>query len=155
MPGDRSTQRRRWAIATVAVVVALVLPVALDHDSFPLSTYPMYSQARSDRLTLPTARGIAADADTGRLSLGLIGDSDDPLVVAGELREAIASGTVDERCDEIARRVGTEGAATPTGERFVAVEIVLEHHDVVAQAVDDPPPHRREVVARCEVPGAR
>ncbi|MBL8777250.1 MAG: hypothetical protein JNK12_15010 [Acidimicrobiales bacterium] len=153
MPGGRLTQRRRWALATVAVVATLVVPVALDHDSFPLSTYPMYSQARSDRVTLPTALGISDDGAAARLSLDLIGASDDPLVVAGELREAIARGTVDERCHEIARRVGTEGAANPTGERIVAVEIVLEHHDVVDQAMGDPPPLRREPLARCEVPG--
>lgn len=154
MPGGRPTSRRGWALATGAVVVALVVPVALDHDSFPLSTYPMYSQARSDRVTLPTALGIAADGTASRLSLGLIGDSDDPLVVAGELREAIARGTDDERCEEIARRVDAQGAISPTGGRIVAVEVVLERHDVVLQAIDDPPPLRREVVARCEVPGA-
>lgn len=155
MPGGRPSTRRRWALATVAVVVALVVPVALDHDSFPLSTYPMYSQARSDRVTLPTALGIADDGAAARLSLGLIGDSDDPLVVAGELREAIARGTVDERCDEIARRVGADGATTPSGGRLVAIEIVLEHHDVVDQAMGDPPPLRSELLTRCEVPGSR
>ena len=145
----------RWTLATVVVVVAMLAPVARDHDSFPLSTYPMYSQARSDRVALPTAVGVDADGGISRLSLGLIGDSDDPLVVAGELREAIARAAVDERCDEIARRVDAEGATSPTGGRIVTVEIVVEHHDVVDQAVDDPPPLRREVVARCKVPEPR
>lgn len=155
MADRRPSDRRRWALATGAVVVVLLVPVALDRDSFPLSTYPMYSQARPARVVLPTAVGIDDVGDARRLSLGLIGDSDDPLVVAGELREAIARGTVDERCEEIARRVGASGAPGTTDGGFVAVEVVLEHHDVVDQAVGDPPALRREVVARCEVPASR
>ena len=151
VPEGRPTQRRRWALATAAVVVALIAPVLFDHDSFPLSTYPMYAQARADRVTLPTAVGVDADGGIGRLSLGLIGGSDDPLVVAGELRESIARDAADERCDEIARRVAAAGATGPAGVRLVAVEVVVEHHDVVDQAVGDPPPIRRDVQARCEV----
>ena len=151
MSGDPPRSRRRWALATGAVVVALLVPVVRDHDSFPLSTYPMYSQARSDRVALPTAVGVDADGGTSRLSLGLIGDSDDPLVVAGELRAAIARDAADERCDEIARRVRATRATDPAGRRIVAVEVVVEHHDVVDQAVADPPPIQREVHARCEV----
>lgn len=145
----------RWPFATAVVVVAMLAPVLLDRDDFPLSTYPMYSQARSDRVALPTAVGIDADGRTSRLSLGLIGDSDDPLVVAGELRAAIARDAADDRCDEIARRVGAAGATDPAGRPIVAVEVVVEHHDVVDQAVADPPPVRREVHARCEVGAAR
>lgn len=145
----------RWTLATIVVVVAMLVPVVRDHDSFPLSTYPMYSQARSDRVALPTAVGIDADGETRRLSLGLIGDSDDPLVVAGELRAAIDRGAADERCDEIARRVDAADASEPAGPQIVAVEVVVEHHDVVDQAVADPPPVRRDVHARCEVGGAR
>lgn len=143
--------RRRWALATGAIAVALLVPVALDHDSFPLSTYPMYSQARSAQVALPTAVGIEDDGDVDRLSLGLIGDSDDPLVVAGELREAIARGAAGDRCEAIAGRVSAAEVTSRSGGRIVAVEVVTEHHDVVDQAVGDPPPIRREVHARCEV----
>ena len=81
--------RHRWSIATALVVAALVAPVGLDRDSYPLSTYPMYATARPQEVDLPTAVGIDADGGTHRLSLALVGSSDDPLIVAGELWKAI------------------------------------------------------------------
>lgn len=142
----------RWSIATVLVVAALVTPVALDRDSYPLSTYPMYAEARPARVDLPTAVGVDASGGTHRLSLGLIGASDDPLIVAGALREAIARGDADNRCDEIAERVLDAGAASERGQPLVQVEVVVERRDVVAHVRGEDALFDRTVEARCPVP---
>ncbi len=54
---------RRWRQPTVlaAVVILLVLPVALDADDLPLSTYPMYSRARQAEVDFVTAHAVDAD----------------------------------------------------------------------------------------------
>jgi hypothetical protein len=76
MPGPA----RRWRQPTVlaAVVGLLVLPVVLDADDLPLSTYPMYSRARQAEVDFVTALGVDADHIAGR---------------------------ADERCEEIRQRV--------------------------------------------------
>ena len=141
---DRSGRWWRRAVAA-ATVGLLFLPVALDRDGLPLSTYPMYSRARSQTVTFATAAGVDGDGRSVELSLETVGASDDPLVVVGELRAAIRDGTADRRCREIAARVDADG-------EVVAVEVVTETHDVVARVADEPSVLDREVHATCEVP---
>ena len=132
---------------TAAVVGAFVAPVMLDRDSFPLSTYPMYSRVRGDEVTLVTAQAIGAEG-TFALTLRVIGDSDDPLIVAGELRNALRDGRAEDRCVEIADRARA-WAGLPVD--VVAVEVVTERHDVVAQVRGESSLTDRTVHARCEV----
>lgn len=139
-------RRVRWTI-TIAVVVVLLAPVLLDRDGFPLSTYPMYSRARPDAVDLVTAQGVDADGARLTLSLATIGSSDDPLIVAGELRAAIRDGRAEERCLEIAARAGGRDTT------IVAVEVVTERHDVVEHVEGDPSLVRRTVHARCPADG--
>ncbi len=141
--------RRSRILVTGLVLAALVAPVLLDRDGFPLSTYPMYSRARGDTVTLVTAQGIDADGVPQPLTLGVIGDSDDPLIVAGELRDAVRNDRADRRCEEIAVRAA-RWDALPTG--VARVEVVTERHDVVAHVEGEPSLLRRTVHASCEVP---
>jgi hypothetical protein len=136
-------------LTTAAVVGALVAPVVLDRDGFPLSTYPMYSRARGDAVTLATAQVVDADGEASALTLAVIGDSDDPLIVAGELRDAIRDDRADQRCEEIAQRAARWDDLPPGS---VAIEVVTERHDVVAQVEGDPSMLERTVHASCEVP---
>ena len=141
--------RRGRILVTAAVVGALVAPVALDRDGFPLSTYPMYSSARGDQVTLATAQAVDPEGGASTLTLGVIGESDDPLVVAGELRDAIDDGRVRQRCEDIAGRAARwDGLPGDT----VAIEVVTERHDVVAQVEGGDSLVDRTVHARCEVP---
>ena len=53
----------------------------------------------------------------------MIGDSDDPLIVAGELRDAIRDGRPQQRCEEIAVRAAAwDGLPADTS----AIEVVTE-----------------------------
>ena len=141
------------------VVAAMVAPVVLDRDDFPLSTYPMYSRARLREQSLVTAVGVDAAGDRSRLSLQVIGASDDPLIVAAELRSAIADHRADEQCAAIAARLAARAAspgATSSGEggappSTVAVEVVTERVDVVAEVLGEPSVLDRTVHARCDV----
>lgn len=144
--GPALTRRTRLAV-TSAVVAALIAPVVFDRDSFPLSTYPMYSRARSGESTLITARGITTDGATRELTPTLIGDSDDPLVVVGRLRAALSAGRGDVRCAEIAARVGGRDSL----DDVASIEIVAERHDTVARTLDVDSLIEREVRATCEV----
>jgi hypothetical protein len=125
------------------VLVALAAPVVFDHDSFPLSTYPMYSSARSNETAIPTAIGIDRAGVEHRLSLQLIGANDDPLIAVSDLRTAIAADRTDMACRRIAARA--------TGRGFIAVEVVTERHDVVDQVMGKPSLKDRETHSRCEV----
>lgn len=134
---------------TAGVIAALVAPVVLDRDSFPLSTYPMYSRTRGDAVTFATAQAVGADGTPSSLTLSVVGSSDDPLVVAGELRRAIRDGRAEDRCVEIAERAaawsGLPGDA-------VAIEVVTERHDVVVRVEAGESLQERTVHARCELP---
>lgn len=146
-------QTHRWTLATVIVVTAMLVPVALDRDDFPLSTYPMYAEARPSTVVLPTAVGIDAAGGRQRLSLDVIAGVDDPLIAAAELRDAIAAGRADDVCAVIAGRLAARGGAGDAGSA-AAVEVATERHDTVARVRGDPSEVAREVHARCPVEGS-
>ncbi len=134
---------------TVGVLAALVAPVAFDRDGFPLSTYPMYSRVRAQEVDFVTAQAVAADGEVITLTLGVIGDSDDPLIVAGELRDAIRDGRAGERCIDIAERArGWSGLPAAA----IRVEVVTERRDVVTQVRNESSLVDRTIHASCEIP---
>lgn len=141
--------RRVRILITAAVVLAVAAPVVLDRDSFPLSTYPMYARARSEVVSVVTARLVDEAGTASRLTLSIIGDSDDPLIVAGELRTAIGAGRALERCDEIARRAAGWSELPPGN---ASIEVVTERHDVAVRADRGDSLLARTVHAACEVP---
>ena len=141
--------RRARILITAGVVGALVAPVVLDRDGFPLSTYPMYSRARGNAVTFATAQAVDDAGSTTTLTLGVIGDSDDPLIVAGELRDAIRDGRAQQRCAEIALRAAEWDDLPPD---TTTIDVVTERHDVVAQVEGDPSLLDRTVHASCAVP---
>lgn len=141
--------RRARILITAGVLGALVAPVVLDSDGFPLSTYPMYSRARGDAVTFATAQAVDQTGMPTTLTLGVIGDSDDPLIVAGELRDAIRDGRAQERCVDIALRAA-DWDGLPSG--TATIEVVTERHDVVAQVEGGSSLLDRTVHASCQVP---
>ena len=120
-------------LITVAVLAVLLLPVIRDRDSFPLSTYPMYAFERPDVVAFATAVGVDGEGVRHRLDLDLIGESDDPLIVASLVRQAVreGGGAAATLCTEIAAR------AVQRELNFATIEVVTERHDVVARATDE------------------
>ena len=126
----------------MVVVAVLVSPAIRDHDSFPLSTYPIYASARSREATFVTAQGQRADGTARRLSMDVIARTDDPLIAASRVADAVAAGRADELCAEIAGRAPTD---------VVAVIVVRELHDVVHGARGEDSLLSRERLSRCLV----
>jgi hypothetical protein len=131
---------RRRLLGVVIGIVVLVSPVLRDHDSFPLSTYPVYASARPREATFVTAQGQNADGSTRRLSMDVIARTDDPLVASSRVEGAVAAGQADELCADIAARAPSD---------LVAVVVVRERHDVVAGARGTDSLLHREELARC------
>lgn len=143
-PGSAPMMSRRTRGAvTVLVLAALLSPVARDHDTFPLSTYPMFAGLRGRETTFATAVGIDRDGRVHRLSPRVIGGIDDPLVVISEVRNAIVDNRVRELCRAIAGRVDAP--------EVVAVEVVSERHDTVDEVSGKKSLVERTVHGRCEV----
>ena len=138
---------RRWRQPVVlsGVVGLLAVPVLIDSDDFPLSTYPMYSRTRPAEVDFVTAHGVSDDGAIVALGLRVIGASDDPLVVAGELRAAVRAGRAGERCAEIRDRLLDERADSASWD----IRVVTERHDVIAHTADRPSLLGRTVHAEC------
>lgn len=138
----------RQPLMLVTVVGALLLPVLVDSDDFPLSTYPMYSRERPAEVSFVTAQGVAPDGTIVPLGLDVIGASDDPLVVAGELRAAIRDDRAAEQCDLILSRLHDDAFAEGQQSGLI-VRVVTERHDVVEHTRDRPSLLDRVVHAEC------
>lgn len=138
--------RRVRSIVVLAVIALLAAPVLADRDSFPLSTYPMYAGTRDDEVSFVTAQGVDSSGDIVSLSLGTIGASDDPLVVAGELRDIVRLDRAESRCREIASRVDGRDL-----DGIEAVEVVTERHDTITSLEGGDSLIDRTVHARCAV----
>ena len=127
----------------MVATVVLISPALRDHDSFPLSTYPIYASVRPREATFVTAHGEGADGSAHRLSIDVIARTDDPLIAASRVADAVAAGRADELCAEIAARAPSD---------LVAVMVVREWHDVVAGARGEDSMLQREQLAECTVP---
>ncbi|HEX9259563.1 MAG TPA: hypothetical protein VF855_08495, partial [Acidimicrobiales bacterium] len=118
--------RTRARVALVAAVFVVgVLPVALDRDSFPLSTFPMFSTRRTTSEPVDTAVAVAGDRQWW-LSPELIAATDEPIQATAAVSDAISAGQTDALCADIARRVGDDGPAGAT-----AVEVITARYDAV------------------------
>jgi hypothetical protein len=136
---------RAWAAAGVAVVVVGAVPLVLDRDSFPLSTFPMFAADIDRTQSIDTAVAIGTDGSIERLSPADIGGTTVVNQAASVVTTAIVGGRADELCAAIAKRVAGAGADR------VAVEVVTERYDAVRWFDGERTPVERVVHARCPV----
>jgi hypothetical protein len=129
-------------LAFAGVLAAVLSPSLTSHDSFPLSTYPMYAGIgpRLDRFL--TVVGVDDAGAIHTLSLSTIARTDDPLIAESLLDQAVRGGGVNALCAEVAGRVGPDATS---------VEVVDELHDVVAKAQGKPSLRSRTILAKCQV----
>jgi hypothetical protein len=135
----------RWVrrLLTLGLVAALLSPAIRNEDGLPLSTYPMYSGARSSVSAYVTASGLDAQGNRTTFSALTIAGSRDRLIAQSFLNDAVQRGEAALVCAEIASRVD------PALER---VEIATERHDTIARLRGEPSLLERNVHAACEVP---
>ncbi len=132
-------------LLTVALVFALVLPLVRNRDGLPLSTYPMYAGTRSSEVTLVTAVGVAPDGGNIALSMPIIADTRDALIVEAYMRDAVERDRTAEVCVEIANRL------VGSSPQVASVEIASERHDAVKRVAREPSLLERELHTVCEV----
>ena len=118
-------------------------------DSFPLSTYPMFS-SRPDNPWIFTALGVDGDGREHRLSPVVTSGSHEIMQAAEAVRIAITD-SVDKQtklCEEIAARAGSSSALTDIGE----IALVALQYDPIRYFVDDAiDPLTRYDYVRCVV----
>ena len=130
------------------LVVALtgVVPLALDRDSFPISTLPMFSADIDSTQSIATAVGVGADGTTLRLVPETIAGTTVVNQAVTVVGNAIAAGRADRLCGDIAGRVAAGGPS-----EAVAVEVVTETYDAPGWFGGQRQPIARQVHAHCEV----
>ena len=144
--------RRAWAYLVSVAALALVFSPVLrpsQRDSYPLSTYPMFSYDRGRESALPTAVGVTLEGQLRRLSPELISGGYEPVRAFATVEASIDNGDTAELCREIAERT------VRSREDLVAIEVVTEVHDVVGWFDGDKEPSQRIVHARCPLDAGR
>ena len=144
--------RRAWAYVVSVAALALVFSPVLrpsQRDSYPLSTYPMFSYNRGRESALPTAVGVTLGGQIRRLSPELISGGYEPVRAFATVEASIENGDTAELCEEIAERT------VKSRDDLVAIEVVTEVHDVVAWFDGHKEPSQRIVHARCPLDAGR
>ena len=142
----------RWRVwLVVALTSALILAPIVRRpptDSFPLSTYPMFSFNRPRISASYSIVGLTDDAAVVRLSPRLVNGTVEVILAAAAVEEAIRAGgdAANELCGLAAARVAD------TDLPAVRLEVVTETYDTVAWFSGEEEPLVREVHASCEVP---
>lgn len=111
----------------------------------------MYSTSRADTTVFTIANGLDAAGQRSALSLSIIGASDDPLIVAGELGVVVRRGEAAVRCREIADRAALARDDGRIDSGTITVEIASERHRTTDAARKEPSLVERTVHATCPV----
>lgn len=140
---------RAWAVVAVLVILLGVFPAVTRRDSYPVSDYPMFSTRRTATEAVDTAVAVAGEdgGEVWRLDPRLIAATDEVIIAAVTVSNAVNTRTADLLCADIAGRVAASGPAA--AER---VEVVTERYDAVRWFEGDRTPLERQVHASCEVP---
>jgi hypothetical protein len=104
----------------------------------------MFSTNRSSAESVDTAVLVRADGGVERLDPVAIAATDEPIIATVVVGNAIAAGTADLLCADIAGRVDAPGGT---------VEVVTETFDAVRWYQGDRDPLQRTVHATCPVDG--
>lgn len=143
---------RTLAYTVLAAAVAAVLGPPLwppPADSYPLSTYPMFSIDRGAVSQVATVVGVDEAGEEARLTPGLIGGTDEPMLAVATASRAARGTPAEQRrlCEQVAGRVARSGR-----DEVVAVRLQVEVHDSVAHVTgDEVEPRSVRVLATCEV----
>ena len=129
-------------VTVIVIVVVGVFPIVANRDSFPLSTYPMFSYRRTTTESVDTAVLAEADGRIRRLAPSTIAATDEVVLAGATVSDAIASGSSPQLCAEIAARADRDGLS---GE----VQIVTERFDSIDWYQGDREPLERTVHASC------
>ncbi len=133
---------RRLAPALAAVLVLSPLVRVAESDTYPLSTYPMFTADRGSIHDFATVVGVDGAGAVVRLSPEVIAGTDEVVLASVTVERAVARDRAEGLCEAVAARAGR-----PLTEIIVRSETV----DLVAHIVDDEPALAIVEHARCDV----
>lgn len=143
--------QRRHLSRVAPYVISLVFIAAVAYpmfgstrdDSFPLSTYPMFSGRQSPVADIPHAIAVSEDGERSVLPPAAV-FNDEVIQALQTLRQAIAAGP--EASMDLCRRI-----AGRAGEDAARVEIVTDRYDAVRYFEGDKASLASTLHAACEV----
>lgn len=145
-----SPRERAFAYLFSALALATMLSPLLRHpddDSFPLSTYPMFSHERPREMTMVHAVGLDLEGAREPLPPRVSADTREVLQSMRSIEMAVQRGRAADLCREIGERVKSRAELSHV--REIVVETI--RFDAVAYFDDHAPEPERFVHARCEV----
>lgn len=144
-----------WMGAIVSIVVAALLlaPAFRDpsDDSFPLSTFPMFSKAKRDPgLVITQVLAVTAEGSRKPLPPELATGNLEVIQALQMIRNEVYGGRerATRFCREVAARVRDAGEPWRSAR---AIEIVRSHFDTVAYFETGPEPVTRKRLQSCPV----
>lgn len=144
-------QRRALELALSAGLVLLMLSALarpLTWDSFPISSYPMFSRGDLGRvLGVEHVLYVTNDGKRTPVPSALLG-TPEPMVATAIVDAHIARGTAAELCKVVASRMKERGS--PAG--VVAIEVATSWFDTKAYFTRTRAPKSRTIHAGCAVP---
>lgn len=134
------------AAITLAIAAAMLVPVLRrpPSDSFPLSTYPMFSSVIEPVRWVDLAVGIDVSGADVILDPEAIGGTDEVIVAGSTVRQAVRDDRADQLCLEILDRVDDR-------REVVGVEIRSDLIDARAWYDGDRHPIERQLTASCDL----
>ncbi len=137
------------AIVSVVFVIAVLLPVLGDSrsDSFPLSTYPMFSGLKDSMASIDHVVGVARDGSRTALPPESVAN-DEVLQARAIIRQAVRQGpdATEKLCQQAALWVYES-----RWEKIETVEVTTDRFDSLAYFDGDKSPTSSVLHARCVV----
>jgi hypothetical protein len=154
LPEHRAVSRGYAYALSAALLAAMLWPALLDpqdpaNDSFPLSTYPMFSydKPRTATVTSAVAQGPGFEEP---LAPSFVGTSE-TMQALRTIQRAVRAGRTHARqlCETMAERVAR--SADPQLARAERVALVTQTVDSIHFLAGDRKPLRRKIELRCPV----
>ncbi|MEZ5280033.1 MAG: hypothetical protein R2770_06140 [Acidimicrobiales bacterium] len=132
----------------MVVLAAVWLPVVRSppRDSFPLSTYPMFSSLLETVSDVDLVVGVDRSGSEIRLSPQLIAGTDEVIVAGSTVRQAVRAGDTEALCALVADRVARNGPA-----EVVSVLVKTDTIDAIEWYAGNRQPRDTVVHSACEI----
>lgn len=153
MTSDRPAGPRARALyaygVSLVLVAAVVMPGLrpLGYDSFPWSSYPMFSRERPREATVTHVVGLSFDGQRRRPVPPPILGSDEVLQAAATIHGAVRGGRARELCRQVAERL----ASASEWSDFEWVEVASDRYDVLEYFSGARAPLERTIHTRCRI----
>ena len=142
---------------SAVMLVAVLAPLSLDpqdptQDSFPLSTYPMFSYDRDRTFDLIVAVARGPDGFGAKVPPRFVASAE-AMHAQKALMKAVSRGRTRPMCREIAGRIADspDGGASAGLKPAREVAIVESTVDVLDYLAGDTAPEKTRVLTRCRI----